>query len=216
MYELGRAQVETEIAPRQATGTSIDGIKDSTASWVNGLRIILGFLALLWLIEAANTALGHRLNAFAVYPRQVESLPGILLWPFLHANFQHLIMNTTPLAILGYFVALRGLVVFTETCLLILIVGGLGVWLFGREAFHVGSSGLVFGFFGFLVAVGIYEKSIKALAIASFAVFYYGGLIYGVVPADSFVSWEAHLFGLLAGVLAARLLAIRPRRPYVA
>ncbi|MDZ7686164.1 MAG: rhomboid family intramembrane serine protease [Gammaproteobacteria bacterium] len=90
--------------------------------------------------------------------------------------------------------------------------GGLGVWLFGRPAFHIGASGLVFGFFGFLVTIGIYEKSLPALAIASFAIFYYGGMIYGVMPADGFVSWEAHLFGLCAGVFAGRMLAVRRRR----
>ena len=85
----------------------------------------------------------------------------------------------------------------------------MGVWIFGRDAYHIGASGLVFGYFGFLVAVGIYEKSLSSLTIASFAVFYYGGLIYGVLPTESFISWEAHLFGLMAGVLAARILALK-------
>lgn len=185
---------------------------DVTENWVRALKIIFSFLAVLWLAETVNTALGHRLNVFGIYPREPETLPGILLWPLLHANFQHLIMNTTPLAMLGFFVALRGWRVFVQASLLILLLGGLGVWLFGRPAFHIGASGLVFGFFGFLVAIGIYEKSLSALAIASFAIFYYGGLIYGVLPAQGFVSWEAHLFGLFAGIFAARVLAIR-RKP---
>ncbi len=180
-----------------------------TENWVRALRIILSFLAVLWVAETVNTVFGHRLNVFGIYPREIETLPGILLWPLLHANFQHLIMNTTPLAMLGFFVALRGWKVFIKASLLILVIGGLGVWLFGRPAYHIGASGLVFGFFGFLVAIGIYEKSLSALAIASFAIFYYGGLIYGVLPAGGFVSWEAHLSGLCAGVFAARIFAIK-------
>lgn len=181
--------------------------------WFRALKIILAFVGLLWIVETVNTLLGHRLNVFGIYPREFETLPGIILWPLLHANFQHLIMNTTPLAILGFFVALRGWLVFIQASLLILLLGGLGVWLFGRPAFHIGASGLVFGFFGFLVAIGIYEKSLPALGIASFAIFYYGGLIYGVLPQGGFVSWEAHLFGLMAGVFAARVFALRGKSP---
>ncbi len=187
-------------------------MSDLTENWARAFKTVLAFLAVLWAVETVNTLLGHRLNVFGIYPRELETLPGIVLWPLLHANFQHLIMNTTPLAMLGFFVALRGWRVFAKASLLILVLGGLGVWLFGRPAYHIGASGLVFGFFGFLVAIGIYEKSLSALAIASFAIFYYGGLIYGVLPAKGFVSWEAHLFGLCAGVFAARVFAIRPRQ----
>jgi len=110
-------------------------------------------------------------------------------------------------------VALRGRWLFISSSLLILVVGGLGVWVFGRAAFHIGASGLVFGYFGFLVAIGVYERSLSGLAIASLTLFYYGGLIFGVLPTNSFVSWEGHLFGLLAGILAARVFARTGRQP---
>jgi len=186
---------------------------DATENWLRAIGIVGILVLILWSVEAANTALGHRLDLLGVYPRDVKSLPGILLWPFLHGSFRHLIMNTTPLVVMGFFVALRGGVVFTQATILIVVIGGSGVWLFGRAAYHVGASGLVFGFFGFLVAVGIYERSLGALAIASFTVIYYGGMLFGVLPVDSFISWEAHFFGLCGGVVAARVLAIRPRRP---
>lgn len=184
--------------------------RTAAAGWLEGLRLIVCFVAILWLIEAINTGLGHAFNVFGIYPRELETLPGILFWAFLHGNFQHLIMNTTPLLLLGLFVAMRGPGVFLKTSATVMVVGGLGVWIFGREAYHIGASGLVFGYFGFLVAVGIYERRISSLAVASLAVFYYGGLIFGVLPSDSFVSWEGHLFGLVAGVLAARLMARQP------
>ena len=120
-------------------------------------------------------------------------------------------MNTMPLLIMGFFVALRGPWIFTKTTLLILIIGGLAVWVFARPAYHIGSSGLIFGYFGFLVAIGLYERSISSLAIASVTLFYYGGLIFGILPTDSFISWEGHLFGLCAGILAARLMVFKDK-----
>ena len=123
-------------------------------------------------------------------------------------------MNTTPPRFLGFFVSLRGPLVFFSSTLLIVVVGGIGVWIFGRAAFHIGASGLVFGYFGFLVAIAWYERSLSGVAIASVVLFYYGGMIVGVIPTNSFISWEGHLFGLLAGILAARLLAMKPAKEY--
>ncbi len=174
-----------------------------------GLKAVCAIVALIWAIELVNSLLGHRLNLFGIYPRTTEGLIGILVWTLLHGGLAHLVMNTTPLLFLGFFVSLRGPMVLLLTSLIVTVVGGAMVWLLGRGAIHIGASGLVFGYFGFLVAVGLYERSISALAIASVTLFYYGGMIVGVVPTDSFISWEGHLFGLLAGILAARLLAGR-------
>jgi len=182
-------------------------LRDVADDWFYGAKVILIFAAILWVVEAINTLVGNRLNLLGIYPRDVSTLPGILLWPLLHGSFEHLIMNTTPLLVMGYFVALRGLRVFVVATMLIDVIGGTGVWVFGRPAFHIGASGLVFGYFGFLIAIGIYEKSISALLIASFTIFYYGGLIFGVLPGQRFISWEAHFFGLMAGIYAARWLA---------
>jgi membrane associated rhomboid family serine protease len=177
--------------------------------WLANVRLVVALLALLWAIEGLNTLTGHAFNAFGIYPRRLESLPGILLWPFLHGHLHHLLMNTMPFLILGSLVALRGPWVFVKTSVLILLLSGTCVWLFGRSAFHIGASGLVFGYFGFLVAVGLYERRIVSLAIASVTLFYYGGMIFGVLPVNSFVSWEGHLFGLVAGIVAARTFAAR-------
>jgi membrane associated rhomboid family serine protease len=186
-------------------------VNDLKSNWLSGLKIICFLVLAIWIVEVVNNFFGHRFSAWGIYPRRVDTLPGVLLWPFLHGNLRHLVMNTTPLLIMGFFVALRGSAVFVKTTLLILLIGGLGVWLFGRPAYHIGASGLVFGYFGFLVAIGVYERSISGLAIASITLFYYGGLILGVLPTDSFVSWEGHLFGLAAGILAARMLAFTSR-----
>lgn len=174
-------------------------------NWVIGLRTICVLVIIIWCVELLNSILNHSLNDYGVYPRKLQSLPGILFWPFLHGNLQHLIMNTFPLMVMGFFVATRGVGRFVLVSLFITIIGGLGVWCIGREAYHVGASGLVFGFFGYLVALGIYERSLVPMAVSSFIVFCYGGLIFGVLPGESFVSWEGHLAGLCAGILVARL-----------
>jgi membrane associated rhomboid family serine protease len=184
-------------------------MNDLRRHWWSGLKTISVLVILIWIVEAANNFFGHRFNTFGIYPRNVDTLPGVLLWPLLHGSLKHLIMNTTPLLIMGFFVALRGPWVFVKTTLMVLIIGGLGVWLFARPAYHIGASGLIFGYFGFLVAIGLYERSISSLAIASVTLFFYGGLIIGILPTDSFISWEGHLFGLCAGILAARLTVFR-------
>lgn len=177
-------------------------------SWQDAAIYILTFVGVLWAVEVFNAAVGHRLNLFGIYPREINGLWGLVFWPFLHGSIQHLVVNTAPFVVLGWFVALRGPAIFLQTTILITLLAGVGVWIFGREAYHIGASGLVFGYFGFLVARGIYEKSISALAIASFTLFYYGGMIFGILPGDEFISWEAHLFGLIAGIFAAKYLPV--------
>lgn len=171
----------------------------------SGAVYVLAFISLLWAVEAVNINLNHSLNEYGLYPRDTGGYPGLLLWSFLHADPEHLMANTFPLALLGWFVALRGPLFFIRTLLLISLIAGAGVWVFGRESFHIGASGLVFGFFGFLVVRGIMERSLSALLIGFVTFFYFGGMLYGVLPGRDFVSWEAHLFGLMAGMLVARL-----------
>jgi membrane associated rhomboid family serine protease len=166
-------------------------------------------LLLIWGFHGVNHYFGMAFNDLGIFPRQWRGLYGIALWPLLHGNIAHLLMNTLPLSVLGLLVALRGNRVFILSTLMIVLLGGLGVWLMGRPAYHIGASGLAFGYFGFLIAVGVYEGRISSLAIGTLVIFYYGGMIFGVVPQNSFVSWEGHLFGMLAGVFAARLLARR-------
>jgi membrane associated rhomboid family serine protease len=89
---------------------------------------------------------------------------------------------------------------------IVVVVSGAGVWVFARPGIHVGASGLVFGYFGYLVARGWYQRSLSSVAVAILVVFFYGGLIFGIVPSFGFVSWEGHLFGLMAGILAAKII----------
>ena len=170
---------------------------------------ILGFVALIWVIEFINFSTGHHLSDWGILPRTLKGLKGIPLSPFLHASLIHIMMNTIPLAVLGGFVILNSRQIFFEITIIIILVSGTALWLFGRSSYHVGASGLIFGYFGYLVLRAWYDRSLKSFIIAFVTVFLYGGIIWGLLPTFSRISWEGHLFGLLAGILAARLEKIK-------
>ena len=179
-----------------------------SSPWKRSAALMLNLTGMLWVIELINSSLLHRLNVLGIYPRSFDGLSGVLLWPFLHGDIQHLLVNTMPFFLLGWLVGLRGAAALFRVSLIIIVFAGICVWLFGRSSYHIGASGLVFGYFGYLVTRGLIEQSLKALFIASLVLFYYGGLIVGVLPSGSGISWETHLFGLVAGVIAAQKGAV--------
>lgn len=166
---------------------------------------IFGSLAVMWVVEIINGFIGHRLSLWGILPRTTPGLIGIPLSPFLHGSFNHVLSNTIPFLVLGGLGGLRGGQKLVGISLFIIVAGGAGVWLLGRPAVHVGASGLVFGYFGYLVANGWFDRRPLSILAAIAVIVVYGSLVFGVIPTTGFVSWEAHLFGLLAGVLAARL-----------
>ncbi|KAA3596860.1 MAG: rhomboid family intramembrane serine protease [Candidatus Scalindua sp. AMX11] len=164
---------------------------------------VFGFVMVIWIIELVNLFTGHRLSSWGILPRTVKGLSGIPLSPFLHASLRHVMVNTIPLATLGGFVILQGRRLFFEITIIIILVSGSLLWLFGRSSYHVGASGLIFGYFGYLVVRAWYDRSLRSFLIAFFTIFLFGGMMWGLLPTLSPVSWEGHLFGLLAGILAA-------------
>ena len=164
-------------------------------------KVMLGFVAILWAVEVVNLALGYELNRFGIVPREAIGLRGLVFSPFLHGSINHLMMNTAPLFVLGLFVISRGIRAFFMLTFAVSIAGGFGVWLVGQSSsVHVGASGVIFSYFGYLLFKGIFDKQLTALFV-SFGVFIiYGGMIWGVFPGTAGVSWEGHLFGFLAGV----------------
>jgi membrane associated rhomboid family serine protease len=177
----------------------------ASAAW------ILGFVGLLWGIELVNVAFGNRLLAFGILPRDLVGLRGIIFAPFLHGSFAHLLANSVPLLVLGSLVLLSGRGAFFRASAIIAVVGGGLTWAFGRSAYHVGASGLIFGYLGFLVAKAWYERQVLSILIAVFAGVLYGGILWGVLPLTPGVSWEGHIFGFLAGLLAGRDGAVRQK-----
>ena len=181
-------------------------------AWTARAGVLLGSLAAVWAVSLYGLYADDRLiSALALLPRRADGLPGILTAPLVHASVPHLLANTLPLAVLGGMVAIRGAAYYVAATLAIAVLGGLGVWLVGREAAHVGASGVAFGYFGFLVARGWYERRVGSIAAAVLVVAVYGGMIGGVLPRADGVSWEGHLCGLLAGALCARTARRRKR-----
>lgn len=174
--------------------------------YITAVYWIFGFVMIIWLVEIINIAVDHQLCDLGIFPRSKMGIVGIVLSPFLHYGLDHVVMNTLPFIILGGFVVLRNPKQFLKISIFIILVGGMGVWIFGRTAYHVGASGLIFGYFGFILSRSWYEHSFVSVIIAIIAILIYGGMLIGIVPIFSYVSWEAHLFGFIAGILIARVL----------
>ncbi|MEL6792125.1 MAG: rhomboid family intramembrane serine protease [Pseudomonadota bacterium] len=175
---------------------------------------LAAFIAALWVVHALNAASGFWMSyAFGLIPREVAGLDGVIAMPLLHGDVPHLISNTAPLILMGGLLAAtatRALV--TVNAVIVLLGGGL-VWLFGSSGIHIGASGLVFGWFGFLIARGLVDRSPLTIGVAVVVVVIYGSLIWGVLPTQSGVSWEAHLFGAIAGAAAAVFVRTHVHNP---
>ncbi len=172
---------------------------------LNRFQPVLILVALIWIVEVVNLFLGHRLVSLGILPRSFTGLIGIPLAPMLHSGFWHAVSNTVPLLILGALTLAGGKRMFWETTVNVTLLSGALVWIFAREAYHVGASGLVFGYFGVILARAYIERSITAIAIAVVTVMAYGGLLWGILPLRSYVSFESHLFGLIAGFVVVWL-----------
>jgi membrane associated rhomboid family serine protease len=171
----------------------------------------------LFAIEALNRWDGDRLNALGgIRPHRVDGLDGIVFAPFLHTGFDHLYANAVPLLLTGTFVLATGFARSLGVTALIAVASGLGVWFTGSpDTVVVGASGVILGYIGFLLARGIVERSWWGIAVSVLIGLIYGAQILGeVTPTDERVSWQAHLFGFLGGVVAA--VVFRRRRPRVA
>jgi membrane associated rhomboid family serine protease len=190
--------------------------QQTRASIVQELRthrtLLGGMVSSMWALEIADTFLGGALDRFGVHPRETAGLIGLLTMPFLHGGFAHLVANTGLLLIFGWLILLHSVRDFVVTTLMAMLVGGLGVWLIGAPgSVHVGASGVVFGYFAFLLLRGWYRRSIGSMALSLAVAVGYGYLLFGVLPGQAGISWEGHLFGFLGGALSAQMLA-KPKR----
>ena len=173
---------------------------------VKTLTGLVAFVALLWIITIADMLLNLDLARFGITPRDTSSLIGIPLHVFIHLEGWHLLANTIPLLTLGGLIALRDSAGLLLVSIFIVLVGGSGLWLVGRDASHIGASGLVFGYFGYLVARGFYGRDCLSFIIAIIVAMFYGiPILIGIMPTRGLTSWEGHLTGLIAGILCAWL-----------
>lgn len=171
------------------------------------LTLLFGLLGIMWAVEILDLLPFIHLDRHGIHPRSIQGLPGIVFAPFLHDGFGHLIANSLPFILLGGTVLLGGTRTFWRVSIFVTLAGGAAVWLFaGSFSNHIGASGLIFGYLGFLLARGYFEKSLPWMFASCLVLIVYGGLLFGVLPGRSGVSWQGHLFGFLAGIVAARTL----------
>ena len=173
---------------------------------VRGLVLVGGMAALMWLVEVVDLVAGD-LDSAGIRPRDPDGLPGVVLAPFLHGGFGHLLGNTVPFLVLGAAIALSGLARIAVVAAIVAVVGGLGTWLVAPAGtVHIGASGLVFGFAAYLVARGAFSRRALHLGVGLLVLAVYGTtLAFGFVPTPG-VSWQGHLFGAVGGVVAARVV----------
>lgn len=178
--------------------------------------VALGFTALLYLIELLDVILPANLDLFGIQARELGALDGVLWAPLLHDGWGHLAANTIPVLLFGFLAMAAGVGQWVAVTATIWVIGGLGVWLTAPDdSVTVGASGVAFGWLAYLLVRGIFTRSIGQLGVAAVLLFLYGGMLWGLLPGAADISWQGHLFGALAGVLAAWLVsrADRARRP---
>jgi membrane associated rhomboid family serine protease len=188
-------------------------------AWMVGGLTIISFVVLLWLIELWDSLTKHRLDQNGIRPLETDGLWGIVFAPLLHSNWDHLIANTIPALVLGFLMTLAGMSRFIFATALVWILGGLGTWLIGNigaqcpyvgvscETNHIGASGLIFGWLAFLIVFGFFTRNVLEIVVGVVVLFVYGSVLLGVLPGTPGVSWQGHLSGAVAGVIAAYLLS---------
>ena len=180
---------------------------------LRGLVVVVAMVAVMWIVGLVDRIEDGRLDAYGIEPREIEGLDGVVFAPFLHAGWDHLIGNTIPFLLLGFAIALGGVARVVTVTVIVAVIGGLGTWLVAPEnTVHIGASGIVFGFAAYLVARGVYSRSLPQIGIGLVVVAVWGTtLLRGLVPEDG-ISWQGHLFGAVGGVIAARVLHRRAER----
>ncbi len=185
-----------------------DRARERYQAQLDGLRSLAALVAIMWAVELVNALDSYRLDHDGIVPRNVSHLDGIVFAPFLHASFSHLLANTVPFVILGFAIALAGAGRLLLVSLIVALVSGAGTWLTAPGgSVTVGASGVVFGYATYLISRGLFDRRVGEVLLGIVVLLFFGGaLISDLIPRTG-VSWEAHLFGGIGGVIAAALLA---------
>lgn len=168
------------------------------------IKFLIVLSVALFAIQCLNFLFDYSFSTLGIHPRSLGRVWTVFTAPFIHGSFIHMANNIVGLCIFSMMYFSVSFERYIKSVLLIMIVGGMLVWIAGRDAYHIGASGVVFGLWGLCVSSAVFERSIKNIIIAIVVLFFYGGTIYGLVPKTG-VSFEGHLFGVLAGVLCAYL-----------
>jgi membrane associated rhomboid family serine protease len=187
---------------------AIQALSRRREHWMEGARVVFLMAAAMWVVEVVDSLDGHRLDRDGIVPRSVSHLYGILFAPLLHASFGHLIANTIPFVLLGLTIALASAARVLAVTAIVALASGVGTWLTAPAgSVTLGASGVVFGYATYLISRGMFNRRIGELAMGAIvAVLFGGALLWGLLP-HAGISWQAHLFGGIGGVLAAQMLA---------
>jgi len=169
------------------------------------LLIALAFVILLWLIEILDRALDLNLYHLGVYPREPAGLFGILYAPLIHSSWNHLLSNSFALLVLGTALVYGYPRSTMPVFLMVYFCSGICTWLFARQSYHIGASGLAHGMMFFIFTIGILRRDRLSVALAMIVFFVYGGMIWSIFPQEPRISYESHFFGAVIGVIAAFL-----------
>jgi membrane associated rhomboid family serine protease len=178
-------------------------------SLLKELKILIVSISIFWIIEILDfLVFKGSLDRYGIQPHSLIGLRGILFAPFLHGGFKHLIANTLPFLTLSWLTMIQETSDFYIVSLMSAIIGGMGVWLFAAPgSVHIGASILIYGYLGFLLFRGYFQKNMPSIALSIFVAIVYGSLIWGVLPAQIGISWQGHLFGFIGGAIAAKMVA---------
>lgn len=171
----------------------------------------LGIILLIpWLVFLLTHFVNKNLLLLGIIPRHILGLPGIILAPLLHANFNHLFFNCIPLLVLSNFLLIHGLQYYLVVTLMITVMSGMAVWCFGKPGIHIGASALITGYWSLLVCDIYQSGSVTSIILGLLSLYYFAGIFLGIFPSQKGVSWEGHLFGLLSGIATCYILKLYP------
>ena len=162
---------------------------------------LMRLLAVLWILFFMSNLTGKRLLLLGIHPRKWWGLPGIIFSPLLHANFNHLFFNSIPLVVLSNFILIHGLPYFWHVTISITLISGTLVWCFAKPGCHVGASSVITGYWALLVSDIYQQGTVTAIILGVISLYYFSGIFLGIFPSSKGISWEGHLFGLIAGVI---------------
>lgn len=181
----------------------------------NNFPILATIILTVWVIFFITHFINRRILLLGIIPRRLRGLPGILLAPLLHADFNHIFFNSIPLLVLSNFVLINGIPYYLIVTLMITVLSGTAVWCFAKPGVHVGASGLITGYWALLIS-NIYQSgTLTTIILGLISLYYFAGIFLGIFPREKGVSWEAHLFGLLAGFATSYLLKAYPPLLYL-
>lgn len=170
---------------------------------LQSIKLGLSFVAIMWVVHVFQFITTIDLGYLGIRPHAISGLKGILFAPLVHGDFSHLISNSAPLLVLIPMIHFFYRRVANRTFISIYLITGLAVWLLARPTYHIGASGVVYGLFGFVLFSGFFRKNIRAIVLSLIVAFFYSGILFGILPGQPGISWESHLFGLLAGIFMA-------------